>query len=243
MFSDKHEHPGGEQPHAHGGNDQVATHGDGNWDAERNRYRGWWDQRFGSAGRFEDHEADSRYAFEKCRQPEYCGRPWNEVEGDFSRDWQTRHPDRAWNEHREHVRGAWDDSHQIIQLREEELIAHKRMREAGHVTVEKDIVTEHRTMDVPVTREEAYVERRPVERRPSDQPIGTDRERLDVTVREEQVDVQKRPVVYEEVEVGKRTTQETRRVEADVRREVADVEHTGHAGLAGDEPHGHDPRR
>ena len=38
-------------------------------------------------------------------------------------------------------------------------------------------------------------------------------------LREEQVEVEKRPVVYEEVGVGKRTTQETQQVSDTVRRE------------------------
>jgi len=115
-----------------------------------------------------------------------------------------------------------DTTGNTMQLREEELVAQKRMVESGRVEVEKDVVTERRSLEVPVTREEVVVERHAVERRPSDRPIS-ETGAIEVPVREEQVSVEKRPVVYEEVEIGKRATQETRHVEGEVRREVADV--------------------
>ena len=60
-----------------------------------------------------------------------------------------------------------------VELREEELRARKELVEAGEVEIRKDVVTEQRTMEVPVTREEVVVERHPVEgRRVSDRPIG-----------------------------------------------------------------------
>jgi uncharacterized protein (TIGR02271 family) len=237
-----HQHSGGEQPHAHSPGDKVMSHDDGDWEKARPSFRQRWEQQ--NAGQaWDDHEADYRYAWDMRRRPEYQDRQWTDVESDFRRDWATRHPDRRWEEHQEHVRGAWDDDDvRTIQLREEELIARKEMRETGRVSVEKDVVTEHRSMDVPVTREEVVVERRPVDRRPTDQPIGTGDERIDVTVREEEVDVQKRPVVYEEVEVGKRTTKETRRVEGEVRREVADVDTSGRIAERDESPRT-DPRR
>jgi len=108
------------------------------------------------------------------------------------------------------------------------------MVETGRVGIEKDVVTEHRTMDVPVTREEVYVERRPVDRRPSDQPIGEGSADVDVTVHEEEVTLEKRPVVYEEVAVGKRVTQDTERVEGEIRREVVDIDREGDVRIDGE---------
>ena len=85
-------------------------------------------------------------------------------------------------------------------------------------------------MDVPVTREEVYVDRRQVDRRPSDRPISeTDSETLRVPVTEERVEVEKKPVVYEEVGIGKRVTQENREVSDTVRREELRVEDEGDA--------------
>ena len=91
-----------------------------------------------------------------------------------------------------------------VQLREEELVANKQRVETGQVQVGKEVVSEQRTVEVPVTREEVTIERHPVERRPSDRPIDERGQTLDVPVHEEQVDLDKRTVVYEEVGVGKR---------------------------------------
>jgi uncharacterized protein (TIGR02271 family) len=107
-----------------------------------------------------------------------------------------------------------------MRLREEQLQTRTTPVETGRVQVGKDVVEEQRTVDVPVSREEVVVERHPVDRRPADRPIdATQSETIEVPVREEQVDVEKRPVVYEEVGVGKRVTQETRQVSDTVRRE------------------------
>jgi len=215
--------------------DETFAHDPEDWGTASGRYRSRWDQRYGSTGPFEEHEADYRYIHDLSSQPEYRGRAWADVEPEFRTDWQTRYPDQPWEAHQEHLRDAWDDNVQTVQLREEELVAQKRERETGRVSIGKDVVTEHRELEVPVTREEVYIERRPVDRRPSDQPIGADAERTEVVVHEEQVDVQKRPVVYEEVAVGKRTTQKTRHVEGEVRREVAEVHHDGDVDVRGDE--------
>jgi len=137
--------------------------------------------------------------------------------------------------------GRTDASGQRVQLKEEEMVAQKRMVETGHVSLEKDVVTEHRSMEVPVTREEVVIDRRPVDRRPADGPIGNEGRTHEVTVREEQVDVQTRPVVYEEVSVGKRTSQETEHVEGTVRKEVLDVDTTGNVDVRGDKGTQHTP--
>lgn len=114
-----------------------------------------------------------------------------------------------------------------MQLREEELQARKQQVEAGQVEIRKDVVTEQRTLNVPVRREEVVIERRPTERRPADRPIGETGETIRVPVREEQVSVEKRPVVTEEVEIGKRQVQETETVSDTVRREEARIQGEG----------------
>jgi uncharacterized protein (TIGR02271 family) len=111
-----------------------------------------------------------------------------------------------------------------LQLREEELIPRKRSVQAGEVRLQTDVVSEQRTVEVPVTREEVYVERHPVDRRPSDRPINDTGETIEVPVSEEEVTVEKRSVVYEEVEVGKRAVQDTEQVDATVRREELKVD-------------------
>jgi uncharacterized protein (TIGR02271 family) len=129
------------------------------------------------------------------------------------------------------------ESREGVQLREEELRPRKESVEAGEVGVRKDVVTEQKTIDVPVTREEAVVERHPVERRPASGDIR-EGEEARVPLREERVQVEKQPVVTEEVSVGKRPVQETERVEGTVRREEARVETEGDVDVRGDEPRG-----
>lgn len=114
-----------------------------------------------------------------------------------------------------------------MQLREEELQARKQPVEAGQVEIRKELVTEQRTLDVPIMREEVTIERHPVARRPADQPLSETGETIRVPVREEQVSVEKRPVVAEEIEVGKRQVQESRQVSGTVRREEARIEGEG----------------
>ena len=121
-----------------------------------------------------------------------------------------------------------------LQLREEELVANKQRVETGQVQVGKEVVSEQRTLDVPVTREEVTIERHPVDRRPSDSPIDERGQTLEVPVREERVELEKRAVVYEEVGVGKREVQDSQQVSGTVRREEARIENEGDVPISGD---------
>ena len=121
---------------------------------------------------------------------------------------------------------------QTVELREEELRARKELVEAGEVEIRKDVVTEQRTMEVPIIREEVEIERRPADRRPADRPIG-EGETIRVPVREEEVTVEKRPVVREEIEIGKRQVQDTEQVSGTVQREEARIEREGDVDVRG----------
>jgi len=127
---------------------------------------------------------------------------------------------------------AGTEGQQNLKLREEQLRVQKQPVETGEARLRKDVVTEQKSMDVPVTREEVYVERRPGSGQPTDQPIG-EGETYRVPVREEQVTVEKQPFVREEVAMGKRPVQETRQVSDTVRREEARVERTGDVNVQG----------
>jgi uncharacterized protein (TIGR02271 family) len=128
------------------------------------------------------------------------------------------------------TRGASQDT---LQLREEDLVANKQRVETGQVQVGKDVVTEQRTLDVPVTREEVTIERHPVDRRPSDRPLDDRGQSIEVPVHEERVNLDKRAVVYEEVGVGKREVQDTQHVSGTVRREEARIENEGDVNMGG----------
>ena len=119
-----------------------------------------------------------------------------------------------------------------LKLREEQLRVQKQPVETGEARLRKDVVEEQQSMDVPVTHEEVYLERRPGSGQPSDAPIG-ESETYRVPVREEQVNVEKQPVVREEVAMGKRPVQETKQVSDTVRREEAHVEQEGDVNVQG----------
>ncbi len=118
------------------------------------------------------------------------------------------------------------EEEQRIKLREEEMRIRKQSVEAGEARLHKDVVVEQKSVDVPVTHEEVYIERRPGSGLPSDQPIG-EGETYRIPVREEQVTVEKQPVEREEVSFGKRPVQETQRVTDTVQREEARIEQVG----------------
>jgi uncharacterized protein (TIGR02271 family) len=113
-----------------------------------------------------------------------------------------------------------------IELREEELRATKEQVNAGEVRVRKDVVTEEKTIEVPVTREEVVIERHPASGRPAAGSIK-EGEEIRVPLTEEEIRVEKRPVVKEEISVGKRKVQETEVVRDTVRREEARIEESG----------------
>ncbi len=116
------------------------------------------------------------------------------------------------------------ETERTLQLREEELQARKQTVETGKVRIGKEVVSEQKTLEVPVTHEEVTVERRPVERRPAEGTIGDEDQTIRVPVHEEQVSAEKRAVVTEEINVGKRKVQETKEVSGTVRREEARIE-------------------
>jgi len=146
------------------------------------------------------------------------------------------------------------DAHSI-QLREEVLQPRKHPVEIGEVFIRKVVVTEERTITVPVMREELVIERRSIatdsvdasdqlSNSPDlpdnqDQPIGKlveigEGEAIRIPIRTEQVMIEKRPVVIEELVVGKRHVQETRRFSGTVQREVPHIEREGNVNIRGD---------
>jgi len=120
---------------------------------------------------------------------------------------------------------------QTVQAREEELRVRKQPVQAGEVRVHKEVHTEHRTLDVPVKKEEVVVERVPATGRnvaATDIREGAD---LRVPVMEEEVHIEKQPVVKEEVRVSKREVEDTKQVGGTVRKEEIKVEKEGKANV------------
>lgn len=130
---------------------------------------------------------------------------------------------------------AQDEFHQprSLRLREERLNVSKEQVQAGEVGLHKEVVSEQKTVNVPVTHEEVVIERHAVtDGRVDNTPIG-EGETIRVPVSEEQVNVSKNTVVTGEVAVGKRAVQETQQVTDTVRREEARVDQQGNAIIHG----------
>ncbi|MEK4081927.1 DUF2382 domain-containing protein [Solibacillus sp. FSL K6-1126] len=123
-----------------------------------------------------------------------------------------------------------------LALHEERLQVDKKRVQTGEVQVDKHVVEEQQTIEVPVEHEEVYVERRPVNEDTTLNANGQLRDgithayeeqgKIHIPVTEEQVEVTKKDVVTEEIVVGKRKVTDTETVSDTVRREEADVKDT-----------------
>ncbi len=128
-----------------------------------------------------------------------------------------------------------DEGYQRIKLYAEELSARKQNVQAGEVTLRKEVISETKSIDVPVTREEVVIERHAVGNRPAVGATFQD-ETISVPVMEEQVSVSKDAVVTGEVSVGKRQVTETQHLSDTVRHEELRVEKTGAVNVENDAP-------
>jgi uncharacterized protein (TIGR02271 family) len=113
---------------------------------------------------------------------------------------------------------------QNIQLLGEVLRVHKDRLNRGEVRIRKEVVTETQTVQVPVTREELVLERRPVNG--DTQANGTVGEGQEVRIplTEETASVDKGTVVREEITVGKKPVSDVRDLSGEVRHEELVVE-------------------
>lgn len=108
-----------------------------------------------------------------------------------------------------------------VQAFEEELTATKTTREVGGARIEKDVVSEERVLEVPVTEERLKVVRRTVDRdvAAADANNAFEEVIVDVPLEVEDVQVDKRLRVGEEVVIQKEDVQRTEQVRGTVRRE------------------------
>ncbi|PLS15946.1 stress protein [Bacillus sp. M6-12] len=116
------------------------------------------------------------------------------------------------------------DEEKTMKLREEQLKVNKEAVQTGEVQVNKQVVEEQKSVEVPVQHEEVYVERRPAKNTAADAGSIDEDETIRVPVVEEQIHVTKKPVVTEEIVIGKRTVEETKHVSDTVKREEAHVD-------------------
>ncbi|MFD1861773.1 DUF2382 domain-containing protein [Planococcus chinensis] len=113
-----------------------------------------------------------------------------------------------------------------LRLHEERLHVNKDRVQTGEVNVGKHVVESEQSIDVPVEREEVYVERRPVDEEVSgtDAAAYQEGDTIHIPLTEERVEVSKTDVVSEEIVVGKKKVQDTETVRETVRKEEADID-------------------
>ncbi|GAA2027749.1 DUF2382 domain-containing protein [Pseudokineococcus marinus] len=102
-----------------------------------------------------------------------------------------------------------------------------QQRESGRARLRKHVVTDRVTEEVPVSREEAVVEREPItDANRGDAVAGGDltEEEHEVTLHEERAVVDKETVPVERVRLGTETVADTETVSADRRREEIEVD-------------------
>lgn len=108
--------------------------------------------------------------------------------------------------------------------------------QTGEADVEKYVVENQQIIEVPVEREEIYIERRPVNKEATlhandvtDQAHAYEEDgRIHIPVTEEQVEVTKKDVIAEEIVIGKKKVVDTETVSETVRREEVDIHDSTH---------------
>ncbi|WP_164929095.1 YsnF/AvaK domain-containing protein [Gloeobacter violaceus] len=103
-----------------------------------------------------------------------------------------------------------------LELLTERAFIRKERVYLGEITVRKETITELRTIEVPVTREELVVERRPTTESGAVAPVE---EVVRIVLSEEQVSYQTRKVLKEAVSIEWHTTIEKKQIEVTLQRE------------------------
>ncbi|HKG30631.1 MAG TPA: YsnF/AvaK domain-containing protein [Nitrososphaeraceae archaeon] len=132
----------------------------------------------------------------------------------------TNREESSENVRSENVRSDTDDT--TIPVVEEDLEVSKRESTRGEARITKEPITETKEVEVPVTHEEAVIERRPA----SGNTVASSETRteVDVPLKSEEVEVTKQPYVKEEVSVKKKPVTETQKVREEVTSEQVNVE-------------------
>ena len=87
---------------------------------------------------------------------------------------------------------------------------------SGEVIIAKEVVEEKKSLEVPVAHEEVVIERKVLNNKATNTPIGPS-ETIRIPLREEQVQVNKQTVLTEEIS-AKTEVQENKTIEANKKR-------------------------
>ena len=117
-----------------------------------------------------------------------------------------------------------------LSLRKEELDIAKSKIQKGDVEIGKEIIEEHKQVDVPVKREEVVIERRTLSNEASDSPIKSE-ETIKIPLSEEKINVNKHTVVTGEILAHKREIENTEHIDETLKHEEAHITKTGDANI------------
>lgn len=183
------------------------------------------------SGRFKSYdEARPLYQFGylASRNPDYEGRSFSDISPELERGWNSdlERQYGSWKDVSGTVGNAFDSGRSELRITrsEEELVIGKREVQAGEVGLRKTVETERVSEKVPLMHEEVEVERHAVNADSADRGVEIGEQEIRVPLMAEEAVVNKRVVPKEEIQVGKRAIEETREVEAELRRERVDVD-------------------
>jgi uncharacterized protein (TIGR02271 family) len=114
-----------------------------------------------------------------------------------------------------------------IHLHEEELDITKKRVQTSEVKIHKEVVTEQKTIIVPVTREELVIEKTVLSAADSTQPDGQI-EVIRIPLSEERIEITKHPITLEDVNYYTNSYEEIQHIEETVKREYLHVDTVGH---------------
>ncbi len=117
-----------------------------------------------------------------------------------------------------------DDMHRTVPVVEETLDVHVRPVERGTVRVQKHIIEERQTIEVPLVEEEVEVTRRRVDREIRDDDHAFEEHSIEIPLHGQTVEIEKRAQVVEEIAIDKTARTRTEHVTDTVRKESARVE-------------------
>ena len=119
-----------------------------------------------------------------------------------------------------HERDTNEEEH--IPLTEERLDVSKASQE-DQATITKKPVTESKTVEVPLTREEVSIERRPASGQTEAQSPTQSEQEIKIPLKREEAQVSKKPYVKEEAVIKKKAFTDTKEVTEDVTSEELDT--------------------
>lgn len=117
-----------------------------------------------------------------------------------------------------------------VRLLEEELDISKNWVQTGEVTLHKEVVTEDRTITVPITREVLVIEKTTYDEVKNKTP-RTHTETIEIPISEERIEIIKHPVMLEDISIYNHRFQEMKHIDETVKKEQIRVDTVGDVRL------------